>query len=335
MNNVGAFLKDERGSEADQRVIKEVIELSNKASKSYDDFNLVLKEPNFLEKFLLKLMSGGKRSRTDKIQQSAITNFKLLIELQKSCEAWLEMLKDSMGKITESTVSDVDNVTILEKYIVAGYIAKERIEQELDDYKAKYDESGLQADAQRYNELKEGYDIFIRVLDSLEKSRAVYCLSIGQLALTQRSNRNLQMSIHTQMKNSMTLLGTEIRNAVLNAKNQEVLEGQQALSRLNDEVMKEVSKDIVLTAEQSEKLLYRGFYSVDAAKQAITQVINGCDTIQKTAEEMLPKMYAETEELNQLIKELEPHVNKVKQNVANLDSGTTNKLPPKTNQLKF
>ncbi len=335
MNNVGALLKDERGSEADQRVIKEVIELSNKASKNYEDFNLILKEPNFLQKLILTIMSGGKKSHAERIQQSAITNFKLLIELQKSCESWLDMLKDAMGKITESTVSDVDNVTILEKYIVAGYIAKDRIEQELEEYKTKYEESGLQADAQSYNELKEGYDIFIRVLDNLEKSRVMYSLSIAQLALTQRSNRNVQIAINSQMKNSMALLGQELRNAVLNAKNNEVLEGQQALSRLNDELMKEVSKDIVLTAEEAEKLLYSGFYSVESAKLAINEVINGCQTIQRTAEEMLPKMYADTEELNGLIKELEPYVNKVKQNVVNLEDGKMNKLSSKTNQLKF
>ena len=54
----GKFLKDERGSLADQEVIKQVIELSKKASESYDDFNLVLQEPNLFQRIILKVMSG-------------------------------------------------------------------------------------------------------------------------------------------------------------------------------------------------------------------------------------------------------------------------------------
>ena len=52
----GSFLKDERGSHADQEVISRVIELSKKASNSYDDFNMVLQEPGLFQKLLLKLI---------------------------------------------------------------------------------------------------------------------------------------------------------------------------------------------------------------------------------------------------------------------------------------
>ena len=41
----GEFLKNEKGSTADQEVIKKVIELSQKAGDSNEDFNLALKEP--------------------------------------------------------------------------------------------------------------------------------------------------------------------------------------------------------------------------------------------------------------------------------------------------
>lgn len=330
----GALLKDERGSDADQRVINQVIELSNKASKNYEDFNLVLKEPNFFQKLFLKLSASGRKSHKERIQQSAITNYKLLLELKKSCVSWLDMLKESMGQITNSTITDSDNVELLEKYLVAGYIAKQRIEKEMDEYKAKYDETGLQSDAQAYNDLKQGYDIFILVLNNLEKSRAMYKLSIGQLALVQKSNYNVQITINTQMNNSMTLMGQQLRNAVLNAKNQEVIEGQQAISRLNDELITEISKTIGLTAEQSEKLMYSGFYSVESAKQAITTVINSCQAIKKTAEEMLPKMKAETIELNKLVEELEPYVDQVKQGNF-LGNNTNSKSNSSSTGLKF
>lgn len=308
----GKFLKDERGSHADQEVIAQVIELSKKASNSYDDFNLVLKEPNVFQRVFLKIVSGGK-SHTEKIQHAAITNYKLLAELKASCDSWLEMLKKAMEEIYYSAESDVETIGLLEKYIIAGNIAEKRIAFELSQIQQKHQETGLQKYAQDYEELKEGYDIFIRTMSNLEKSRVMYHLSLAQLSLIKRSNRNVQITIHTQVDNSMALIGQQLRNAVLNAKTREVLEGQKAIARLSDELIKDVSKTVGLTAEDTEKLLYAGFYNVEAAREAVLSVKNSCEAIEKTASEMLPKMKADTAQLNDLINELEPYVQSVSQ----------------------
>lgn len=325
----GSFLKDERGSQADQEVIAQVIELSKKASESYDDFNLVLKEPNLFKKMILKVLNHGKGSRTEKIQNSAITNYKLLGELKSSCDSWLDMLKKAMGDIDNSALSDYETIGLLEKYIIAGNIAQERIENELKEIQEKHQETGLQQYAFSYEELKEGYDIFLITMSNLEKSRVMYHLSLGQLSLIKRSNRNVQISIHTQMDNSMALIGQQLRNAVLNAKTREVLEGQKAISRLSDELIKDISKTVGLTAEDTEKLIYSGFYNIEAAKEAVTTVINSCDAIQKTASEMLPKMKADVSQINDLIKELEPCIESVQ--TLNIEE------PPSTKggELKF
>ena len=310
----GALLKEERGSAADQEVIAQVIKLSKKASDSYDDFNLVLKEPNLFQKMLLAITTRGKGSQvqTEKVQNSAVTNYQLLLELRSSCEAWLEMLRKAMGQIEESAMSDIETGTLLEKYIIAGKIAEERIGQELATIESQYQQTGLQRYSEEYEEMKDGFSEFTKRLNNLEKSRVMYCLSLGQLRLIKRSNRNVQTSIHTQVDNSMALMGQQLRNAVLNAKNREVLEGQKAISRLNDELIRDVSKSVGLTAEETEKLLYAGFYDVEAAKAAVTAVITSCQQIQKTAEEMLPKMKADTAELNALIEQLEPVMDSVK-----------------------
>ena len=234
----GDFLKDERGSQADQEVIKQVIQLSKKAKETYDDFNLTLKEPNLLQKLILSITSHGKDNHTKQVQQSAITNYKLLMELRASCNSWIDILKKSMGDITNSAISDVEAATLLEKYIIAGNIAKERVEKELVELQNQYQETGLQSYSNDYEIMKEGYDIFNIKMANLEKSRVMYKLSIGQLSLIKRSNRNVQISIHTQIDNSMTLMGQQLRNAVINAKTKEVLEGQKAVTRLNDELMK-------------------------------------------------------------------------------------------------
>ena len=310
----GRFLKDERGSYADQEVIKEVIELSKKASESYEDFKLVLQEPNLFQKIFLKVMSGGKgNSRTEKIQYSAMTNYKLLAELKESCDSWIEMLKKAMGEIEYSAISDADNIALLEKYIIAGKMAEERIAQEMEAIQSQYEETGLQRYSQEYEVMREGNNIFQITMSNLEKSRIMYHLSIGQLALIKRSNRNVQISIHTQVDNSMALIGQQIRNAVLNAKTREVLEGQKSIARLSDALIKDISENIGLTAEETEKLLYASFYNVEAAKEAITTVINSCNAIKQTATDMLPKMKADMTQLDELIKQLQPSIETVTQ----------------------
>lgn len=304
----GKFLESEKGSEADQEVIKRVVELTKKASESYDDFELALEEPNFFEKFLLSISSSRKKERIKKVQNHAITNYKLLAELSASCKSWLEILRDAMGDITFSEISDSDNLDLLEKYIIAGNMAKQRIETELTAVQDNAKNTGLRAQSQKYDDLKEGYDIFVIRMSNLEKSRVMYYLSIAQLSLIKRSNRNVQISVHTQSENCMTLIAQQLRNAVLNAKNQEVIEGQKALSRLSDELIKDVSNSIGITSNEAEKLLYYGSYNTEAAKEAVKMVISSCESIKHVAEEMLPKMKADVTELNSLINELRPYI---------------------------
>ena len=304
----GQFLKSESGSTADQEVIKRVVELTKKASDSYDDFELVLQEPNFWEKILLKLSSSKKKTRTQKIQTHAVTNYKLLVELKDSCESWLEMLIAAMGNITSSSMSDSENLELLEKYIIAGKMARARVEAELSQLQENIHNTGLRAQAKQYDELKQGYDIFVLRMNNLEKSRNMYYLSIAQLHLIKQSNINVQVSVRTQSENCITLIGQQLRNAVLNAKNQEVIEGQKALSRLSDELIKDVSHSIGVTAEEAEKLLYFGIYNTDAAKEAVKTVITSCESIKHISEEMLPKMEANITELNDLVEELKPYI---------------------------
>lgn len=312
----GQFLKSERGSEADQEVIKRVIELTKKASDSYEDFEMILKEPNFLEKTLLKL-SSRKKNRPQKIKNHATTNYKLLVELKQSCEVWIKMLRDAMGDISYSELSDSENLQLLEKYIIAGKLAQTRIEGELQELQEEKQATGLIAQSQKYDEIKEGYDIFVLRLNNLEKSRVMYYLSLGQLKLIKRSNKNVQISVHTQADNCTALIGQQLRNAVLNAKNQEVIEGQKAVSRLSDELIKDVSHSIGITAEEAEKLLYYGIYNADAAKEAVKTVISSCENIKHVAEEMLPKMQADVTELNRLVEELRPYIEPSTENSSN------------------
>ena len=195
--------------------------------------------------------------------------------------------------------------------------------EELQQMQEASEETGLRTQSQKYDELKEGYDIFVLKLNNLEKSRVMYYLSLGQLKLIKRSNKNVQISVHTQADNCTTLIGQQLRNAVLNAKNQEVIEGQKALARLGDELIKDVSRSIGVTAEEAEKLLYYSIVNTDAAKEAIKTVISSCESIKRVAEEMLPKMKADVAELNGYVEELKPYIDNTYETPQNSTESTT------------
>lgn len=310
----GMLLKDVQGSSEDQEVVKEVTELAKQANQNYEDFNIVIKEPNFLQKLILKISSSAKEKHDGEVSLRAITNFKLLEQLSESCDKWLEMLKDGFTKIHLSITDDMQNAEELEQYIVAGRIAEERIEEEVAAAKAKWELTGFLADKEEYDKLKEGLDTFRIVLLNLEKSRAAFGISLGQLDLQEKTNKNVQIAVRTQRANSMALAAQQLRNAVLNAKNKLALEGQKSISSLNNELMKKISENTVLTAEESEKVLLNGVYSIEAALEAAKTVMVGCEQIKKAREDRKNNISQELGKLKSLLGELEPFVTRIQEN---------------------
>ena len=313
----GKILQEEEGSEADQQVIKQVMELSKIANEKYDEFNLVLKEPNIFQKLLLKISNAAKQQREDELKVKAITNYRLLEQLVTSCNEWIETLQDGYRKIYTSAIADKQYCRELEEYIVAGHIAEERISQELLQVKEQWEVSGLQEVKDEYDMLQEGLDTFRTVLLNLEKSRAIFAVSLAQLYLQSKANKNIQISVRTQRANSMALAAQQLRNAVLDAKNRGALEGQKSITKLNDELIKKVAQNSKLTSEESEKILLNGVYTVESALIAAKTVIEGCQNIQKAREERNTVIAGEMQKLQGLFDELSPFVNEIKQNKEN------------------
>lgn len=331
----GEFLKKERGSSADQAVIKEVIELSKKVTASNEEFNLILKEPNVLQKIFLKAFFGDKKSATQKIKNSAITAYDLIGQLKSSYSLWLETLKDGMEEIGYSAISDIEAIKLLEKYIIAGKIAEPRLTNELQQSETEANETGLIS--VEYEKLKEGYEIFSRRMGHLEDARIMYRLSVAEVMLIGKSNRNTQEAIITQKELTTTFIELQIRNAMLNAKVKEVVEGHKAITKLGDELVKEVSKNIGRTAEETEALIYASICNPEAGKEAVENVIKSCEVIKNTANEMLPKLKAAREQNNELIKKLEPIVNSAVNSTQTLkiESQNTSSIKSVGTKLEF
>lgn len=315
----GRILEEAQGTSADQEVVKMITELSRQARDSY---NLVIEEPNFLEKLVLKITSGFKSKDKD-VRIKAISCFKILEKYIESCDIWIERLKKTHDEIMLSAHNDKTDCYELEQYIVAGHIAIERIEGDVKEAQQDWEETGLIAMKDRYEMLSEGLDMFRIVLLNLEKSRGAYGVSLGQLSLQLKTNRNVQIAIRSQKNNSSALAAQQLRNAYFNAVNQEVLESQKAITQLNDELMKKVAEGSKLTAEESERILTNGVYTVEAALLAAQTVIDGCNSIRQIREERVVEISTQMDKLKTLVDELAPYVEKLKEDTERNHSGNS------------
>ena len=301
-NQCGDFLKSERGSSADQAVIAKVVELSQKAADCYEEFNLVLKEPNIFQKFLIKLL--GEKNRTDKIQSSAINSYQLLMELRNYGESSLESLKAANTEICNSAMSDIESGRLLEKYIIAGKIAEQRLQKEVQAKLSNYELTGSQQALYEYKNYKSGTAAFVIRLDVLERQHLTMQVGLYQLSLIKEGNTNTQMAINTQMDSSMTQMAYQLRNAVLNEKTKQAQDGYKRISILNDELFKTVAHEISKATKGSVDLLCRGAESIESVKVAISIVKEASDNMRDAVTKSIPEMKKATEELKTLLDDL-------------------------------
>ena len=335
----GELLKKERGSQADQTVMAMVSELSKKAKDSYDDFNMLIKvkEPNFIQKAILAIKTGRawNEVQAERIQESAITNYDLLMQLKGYETLWLKELGETDAQVTASAMSDIETGSQLEKYYIAGKLAEERIAGLLEAKQTQYQQTGLQKYDYEYEEMKRGSELFSVKMNKLQQTLDMYRMSVAQLGLIKRTTQNLRITISTEMDHSMTLMGQQLRNALLDAKTRGVLDGYKAISHLNDELIQKVCENVGLTAQESEELIYAAFFDINSAKTAITTLINCCQAIEKVAEEKLPEMKANTAELSKLFDELEAYMKNPLKTLENGGSENTGSPAKGNNKLEF
>ena len=309
----GELLKKERGSEADQSVLAMVNQFSKQSKEAYEDFSelIKVKKPNFIQRAFLAIKTGKGWSEVhaQQIQESAITNYDLLMKLKEYENLWLDELQETDAQVTASAVSDVETGSLLEKYFIAGKFAEARIAQQIAEKEYQYQQTGLQKYDFEGEELRRGYELFSVKMNKLEQSLNMYRMSLAQLGLTNRTVQNLQIVITSEMEHTMTLVGQQLRNALLAAKPRTVLDGHKAISRLNDDLIKKVSENVGLAAQESEEMIYEAFFNIESAKTAITALLNCCQTIEKVAGEKLPEMKANTAELSKMFDELEEYMN--------------------------
>lgn len=308
----GQILKSAEGSSVDQNVIDQVVELAKLANKGQEDVNISLREPNWVEKLLMNIFTSIKEKKNDDTKVKAITCYRLLTQLKEKCDVWHSMLQENWRLICQSITDDMQNGIELEQYIVAAHVAMPRLEASLEEKRVLSESQGLITDLADYDAYKKGLDAFKVTLLNLEKSRAAYGISLGQLSAQKSTNENIQISVMTQKHNSMSVAAQQLRNALIEQSNRQVLEGQKSITALNGELMKAVASNTVLTAEESEKILLNGVYTLEAALEAAKTVVDGCEAIRKARDERAHNVAQEMDKLKTLVEQISPFIDNMK-----------------------
>ena len=315
--SAGRILQEAQGTSADQEVVKMVTELAKQAKDSY---NLVIEEPNFLQKFVMKITTGLK-SESKEVKVKAISCFKILEKYIESCDMWIDSLRKTHDDIMLSAHNDKNDCYELEQYIVAGYLAENRISGEIVSAEQEWQETGMIDAKMRYDDLSRGLNEFRIVLQNLEKSRAAHGLAIGELALELNANRRIQLTVDSQKVHSSTVMAQQLEIAYYDAVNKEALEGQKAITEVNNRLLGEVARRVVATGEEAERVLVNGVYSVEAAQQAAETVITGYETIKKASEESISQISVNMEKLKGVVDQLTPYIDKLKNSSDKTSSG--------------
>ena len=113
------------------------------------------------------------------------------------------------------------------------------------------------------------------------------------------------------------------------------MEGQRSISGLNNELLRKVSENTVLTAEESEKILLNGVYSVEAAREAIQTVITGCELIEKARGERNANMAQELSKLEALLTDIRPFVTRLQESSASNSQASSATAQTPNSSLKF
>lgn len=308
----GQVLKAGEGTQVDRDVIEQVVELAKLANKGQEEVNIALKEPNWAEKLLMSIFTSLKDKKDADATVKAVSCYRLLTQLKEKCDTWQEMLRENWRLICQSITDDMQSGIELEQYIVAAHVAMPRLEANLQERKERYETHGSIEDKTDYDSYQKGLDTFRLTLLNLEKSRAAYGLSLGQLSIQKSTNENIQIAVSTQKHNSMSVASQQLRNAMLEARNRQVLEGQRSITALNGELMKKVATNTVLTAEESEKILLTGVYTVKEALEAAKTVVDGCEAIRKAREDLIPNATQQLSELKTLLDQVTPFIDNVK-----------------------
>lgn len=267
--------------------------------KSFDS-SISGKEPKGLAKLFhsIKKEANYILAKYNKIENNIDT-------IEKGLENNKLMLLKDINLFDTMYDKNLDYFKEISLYIIAGERKIEELKTKvLPELKKKTQESNDQIEIQKVNDMENQINRFEKKLYDLKTTRIISIQMAPQIRLLQNNDALLVEKIQSSITNTIPLWKNQIVLALGINNSKKALKGEQAVSKLTNEMLKKNSETLKQGSIDIAKEAEKSIVDIETLKKTNQDIIETLDTVIKIHEDGRIKRAEATKELENIEKEL-------------------------------
>lgn len=267
--------------------------------KSFDS-SISGKEPRGLAKLFhsIKKEANYILAKYNKIENNIDT-------IEKGLENNKLMLLKDINLFDTMYDKNLDYFKEISLYIIAGERKIEELKTKvLPELKKKAQESNDQIEIQKVNDMENQINRFEKKLYDLKTTRIISIQMAPQIRLLQNNDALLVEKIQSSITNTIPLWKNQIVLALGINNSKKALKGEQAVSKLTNEMLKKNSETLKQGSIDIAKEAEKSIVDIETLKKTNQDIIETLDTVIKIHEDGRIKRAEATKELENIEKEL-------------------------------
>lgn len=267
--------------------------------KSFDS-SISGKEPKGLAKLFhsIKKEANYILAKYNKIENNIDT-------IEKGLENNKLMLLKDINLFDTMYDKNLDYFKEISLYIIAGERKIEELKTKvLPELKKKAQESNDQIEIQKVNDMENQINRFEKKLYDLKTTRIISIQMAPQIRLLQNNDALLVEKIQSSITNTIPLWKNQIVLALGINNSKKALKGEQAVSKLTNEMLKKNSETLKQGSIDIAKEAEKSIVDIETLKKTNQDIIETLDTVIKIHEDGRIKRAEATKELENIEKEL-------------------------------
>ena len=194
--------------------------------------------------------------------------------------------------------ANFNNLMALEKYVVAGEMGLEQIDDYLTNIHVTLPNENERMVKEA--EIREIREVLDKRIHDLRIAEAVAMQAAPMIMNSQRSNNNLQLSISSSFITTMPLFKQGIINAIQNQQQEVIANGMDAVNNATAELLKRNAVNNARTGVRIQELAGRSAISVDDIKTSYETIVNGINEANAIRTQIAEERKTEATQLEQM-----------------------------------
>ena len=242
-------------------------------------------DPNRKPGLIARLLGGAGRDAARLLQRYE----KVRDQIDRICDE-LERRKTELLVDIESLdrlyAANLEYFRLLEKYIAAGELRLQRLEQvEIPALAAAAEASARALDAQKLRDLRGARDELERRVHDLRLTRQVTMQSLPSLRMVQENDKGLVNRITSTLVNTLPLWRQQLAQAVTIHRTREAAQTVTAATDLTNDLLRANAENLRQSNSETRRQLERGIYDVEAIAEANRNLIDTIEDSLRIAEQ--------------------------------------------------